>query len=80
MGTPFIDYETREYERQQEAEERRQHLKIVRSALAGGEDENDALDREAAILTQDFADTTDAASLLLTHLKFARTCVPSLTP
>jgi hypothetical protein len=70
MSTPFIDYETREYERQQEAEERRQHLKIVRGALTG-EDANDALDREAAILTQDFADTTDAASLLLTHLRFA---------
>ncbi len=70
MSTPFIDFEEREHERQQEAEERRQHLKIVRGALAG-EDENDALDREAAILTQDFADTTDAASLLLAHLKFA---------
>ncbi len=71
MSTPFIDYETREYERQQDAEDRRQHLKIVRGAVAGGEDANDALDREAAVLTQDFADTTDAASLLLTHLKFA---------
>jgi hypothetical protein len=71
MSTPFIDFEEREHDRQQEAEERRRHLKIVRGAVAGGEDENDALDREAAILTQDFADTTDAASLLLTHLKFA---------
>ncbi len=70
MSTQFNDLDTREYERQQEAEEHRRHLKIVRGALAG-EDENDALDREAAILTQDFADTTDAASLLLAHLKFA---------
>jgi hypothetical protein len=70
MSTPFIDFEEREYERHEEAGERRQHLKIVRGVLTG-EDENDALDREAAILTQDFADTTDAASLLLTHLKFA---------
>jgi hypothetical protein len=70
MSTPFIDFEEREHERQQEAEERRRHLKIVRGVLTG-EDENDALDREAAILTQDFANTTDAASLLLTHLKFA---------
>jgi hypothetical protein len=70
MSTRFNDLDTREYERQQEAEERRRHLKIVRGVLTG-EDENDALDREAAILTQDFADTTDAASLLLAHLKFA---------
>jgi hypothetical protein len=71
MSTSFNDFEKREYERQDEADERRQHLKVVRGAVAGGFDENDALDREASILTQDFADTTDAASLLLTHLKFA---------
>jgi hypothetical protein len=70
MSTPFIDLEERDYERKDEADERRQHLKIVRNTMAGGFDENDALDREASILTQDFADTTDAVSLLLTHLKF----------
>lgn len=69
MTTPFIDLESREYERHEAADERRRHLTVLRGALRG-EDANDALDREAAALTQDFADTTDAASLLLTHLKF----------
>jgi len=66
MSTPFNDLEEREYERHKEAGERRQHLKIVRGVLTG-EDENDALDREAESLAQDFADTTDAANLLYAH-------------
>jgi hypothetical protein len=61
----FIDHNEREYERQQDADERRRYFRVVRDHMAGGEE---AAENEAVTLAQDFADATDGASLCITYL------------
>jgi hypothetical protein len=68
VSTPFIDYETREYERHEEAGERRRHFRVVRDVMAGGQE---AAEAEAVTLARDFADVTDGASLSITYLNMS---------
>jgi hypothetical protein len=60
----FVDHDEREYERQQDADERRRHFRVVRDHMAGGVE---AAENEAVLLAQDFADVSDAANLLYAH-------------
>ncbi len=66
MSKPlFVDHDEREYERQQDADERRRYFRVVRDHMAGGVE---AAENEAVTLAQDFADVTDGASLCVTYL------------
>ncbi len=65
MSTPFIDLDPREYERHQDADERRRYFRVVRDHMAGGVE---AAENEAVTLAQDFADATDGASICITYL------------
>jgi hypothetical protein len=61
----FVDHNEREYERQQDADERRRYFRVVRDHMAGGVE---AAENEAVTLAQYFADATDGASLCITYL------------
>ncbi len=66
MSRPlFVDRDEREYERHQDADERRRYFRVVRDHMAGGVE---AAENEAVLLAQDFADATDGASLCVTYL------------
>jgi hypothetical protein len=65
VSTPFIDLDPREYERHQDADERRRYFRVVRDHMAGGVE---AAENEAVTLAQDFADATDGASICITYL------------
>ncbi len=66
MSRPlFVDRDEREYERHQDADERRRYFRVVRDHMAGGVE---AAENEAVTLAQDFADATDGASLCVTYL------------
>lgn len=64
MTLPFVDQTERDYQKEREADEQRQRLRLVHAEVAGGREH---AEEEIVRLAVDFAEGTDSANFILAH-------------
>lgn len=76
MSLPFNDQSERDYSREQEAAQQREHLRLVHGTFAGSDE---AADAEVEKLALDFAETTDSFNFILARLVTTSDKTPDLS-